>query len=309
MAPGRATAARSARPIARTRWASTCSAEISGSTRAASQFEAISGERAVRQHVRRLGQPLPLRHPQPGPARRPARRATWRETVPCRSPRVLHDVAESGDTITLFRISPPEPWRELRARRWAAIGKAMPRSELVGAGFLTSSSGLTVYRGDAYPAGFRGNLFLGEVANNLIHRMTVEADGVTFRARRADAGAEFVASTDTWFRPVNFVNAPDGTLHVLDMYRETIEHPWSIPDESAPGSTSEAARIGAGFTGSPRRGFATGPRRGLSQASTSELGPTAGAPQRLASRDGPPAALRAPGPVRRGRLMRAPPQG
>src|SRR5262249_7432539 len=26
-------------------------------------------------------------------------------------------------------------------------------------------------------------------------------------------------------------NAPDGTLHVLDMYRETIEHPWSIPDD------------------------------------------------------------------------------
>jgi putative heme-binding domain-containing protein len=40
-----------------------------------------------------------------------------------------------------------------------------------------------------------------------------------------------VASTDNWFRPVNFVNAPDGTLHILDMYRETIEHPWSMPDD------------------------------------------------------------------------------
>ncbi|MBX6311404.1 MAG: c-type cytochrome [Isosphaeraceae bacterium] len=145
--------------------------------------------------------------------------------------RTLHDAAEAGDAIRLFRISPPEPWRELRARRWAALGKAMPRSELVGAGFLTSSSGITAYRGDAYPAEYRGNLFLGEVANNLIHRMTVEPDGVTFRACRADPKAEFVASTDTWFRPVNFVNAPDGTLHVLDMYRETIEHPWSIPDD------------------------------------------------------------------------------
>ena len=146
-------------------------------------------------------------------------------------PRALHDAAEFGDTIKLFRISPAEPWRELRARRWAAVGKAMPRSELVGAGYLTSSSGLTVYRGDAYPEPYRNNLFLGEPANNLIHRMTLEPDGVTFRARRADPGAEFVASTDTWSRPVNFVNAPDGTLTVLDMYRETIEHPWSIPDD------------------------------------------------------------------------------
>ena len=63
------------------------------------------------------------------------------------------------------------------------------------------------------------------------HRETVERDVVTFAARRADEGAEFVASTDPWFRPVNFVNAPDGTLTVLDMYRETIEHPWSIPDD------------------------------------------------------------------------------
>jgi putative membrane-bound dehydrogenase-like protein len=146
-------------------------------------------------------------------------------------PRALNDSAEAGDTITLFRISPPEPWRELRARRWAAVGKAIPRSELVGAGYLTSSSGLTFYRGDAYPPSYRGQLFLGEVANNLVHRMAVAPDGVTFRAVRADPRAEFVASTDTWFRPVNFVNAPDGTLHVLDMYRETIEHPWSIPDD------------------------------------------------------------------------------
>ena len=100
---------------------------------------------------------------------------------------------------------------------------------------------MTIYRGDAYPPEFRGKLFLGEVAGNLVHRQAVEPDGVTFRARRADANAEFVASTDTWFRPVNFVNAPDGTLHVLDMYRETIEHPWSIPDDIKASSTSAAA--------------------------------------------------------------------
>ena len=34
---------------------------------------------------------------------------------------------------------------------------------------------------------------------------------------------EFVRSSDNWFRPVNFINAPDGTLYVLDMSREIIE--------------------------------------------------------------------------------------
>ena len=186
-------------------------------------------------------------------------------------PRALHDAAVSGDAITLFRKSPPEPWRELRARRWAAVGKAIPRSELVGGGVLTSSSGLTCYRGDAYPAAYRGQFFLGEVANNLIHRMAVEPDGVTFRAVRADPNAEFVASTDTWFRPVNFVNAPDGTLHVLDMYRETIEHPWSIPDDiRALLDLRSGADRGRIYRLTPPE-FHLRPPAQLSQASTLEL--------------------------------------
>jgi putative membrane-bound dehydrogenase-like protein len=147
------------------------------------------------------------------------------------APNPIHDVAESGDQLLVHRISPPEAWRVFRAQRWTSERVNFPRSELVGAGYWTSSSGVTIYRGGAYPGEFRGNAFIGEVAGNLVHRQVLQPDGVTFVSRRADENAEFVASRDTWFRPVNFVNAPDGTLHVLDMYRETIEHPWSIPDD------------------------------------------------------------------------------
>ncbi|MGE3314876.1 MAG: PVC-type heme-binding CxxCH protein [Planctomycetaceae bacterium] len=146
-------------------------------------------------------------------------------------PKVMQDVAESGDQIPVYRISPVEPWREFRARRWVRERVNYPRSELVGAGFFTSSSGVTIYRGDAYPGEYRGNIFVADVAGNLVHRQVMKPDGATFRSHRGDEKAEFVASTDIWFRPVNFINAPDGTLHVLDMYRETIEHPWSIPDD------------------------------------------------------------------------------
>jgi putative membrane-bound dehydrogenase-like protein len=146
-------------------------------------------------------------------------------------PSFINDCAESGDQLRVYRISPPEAWREFRAQRWALEQANMPRSELIGAGYWTSSSGVCVYRGAAYPEPFGGNVFIGEVAGNLIHRQILERDGVTFKSRRADANTEFVRSRDNWFRPVNFVNAPDGTLTVLDMYRETIEHPWSIPDD------------------------------------------------------------------------------
>src|SRR5688572_26314012 len=144
----------------------------------------------------------------------------------------LHDMAEAGDQLPVYRISQPELWRVLRAKRWAGERDiVMPRSELVGAGVVTSSSGITSYRGAAYPEEYRGNVFVCECAGNLLYRLQVEPDGVTFKAARVDDRAEMVASTDNWFRPVNLVNAPDGTLHVLDMYRENIEHPWSIPDD------------------------------------------------------------------------------
>jgi hypothetical protein len=42
---------------------------------------------------------------------------------------------------------------------------------------------------------------------------------------------EFLASTDVWFRPCNFTNAPDGNLYVMDFYRQVIEGPAFIPEE------------------------------------------------------------------------------
>jgi putative membrane-bound dehydrogenase-like protein len=144
----------------------------------------------------------------------------------------LNDTAEAGDQLPVYRISEPEPWRVLRAKRWAGERDiVMPRSELVGAGVVTSSSGVTCYRGAAYPEKYYGNVFVCECAGNLFYRLELTPDGPTFKAKRVDGKAEMVASTDNWFRPVNFVNAPDGTLHVVDMYRENIEHPWSIPDD------------------------------------------------------------------------------
>jgi putative heme-binding domain-containing protein len=59
----------------------------------------------------------------------------------------------------------------------------------------------------------------------------VHAEGLALRAERPadEQRTEFLTSSDTWFRPVQMANAPDGTLYVIDMYREIIEHPWSLP--------------------------------------------------------------------------------
>ena len=146
-------------------------------------------------------------------------------------PAVLHNAAESGEQIKVYPISPPEKWRQERAGIRLADLNFNHRQDTFTRGYVTSSSGVTVYRGSAYPEEFQGNVFTAEVAWNLCSRRTLDADGVTFRCERPDQETDFLRSKDNWFRPVNFVNAPDGTLHVLDMHREVIEHPWSVPEE------------------------------------------------------------------------------
>ena len=64
-----------------------------------------------------------------------------------------------------------------------------------------------------------------------MRRRSLAPQGRTFTSERTELKSEFLRSEDNWFRPVNLVNAPDGTLHVVDMYRETIETPDSMVEE------------------------------------------------------------------------------
>lgn len=146
---------------------------------------------------------------------------------------VIRTIAAEGAAAPVYRKSPPEPWRIVRTARRAADPKFknLPATELVATGFFTSATGITVYRGAAYPPEYHGNVFIGDVGGNLVHRKTLRPNGVALIGERTEQSVEFIASTDNWFRPTNFVNAPDGTLYVLDMYWETIEHPASIPED------------------------------------------------------------------------------
>jgi putative membrane-bound dehydrogenase-like protein len=148
-------------------------------------------------------------------------------------PAALQSIAVDGPAAEVYRISPDEPWRVIRTR-WRVGGLVSGPIEGGGrpSGYFTAATGVTIYRGDAYPQEFRGNVFVADCAGNLIHRKLLIPDGVELKGQRAvdEQTVEFAASRDTWFRPVQFANAPDGTLYVIDMYREIIEHPWSLPE-------------------------------------------------------------------------------
>ncbi|WP_171184525.1 PVC-type heme-binding CxxCH protein [Alienimonas chondri] len=148
------------------------------------------------------------------------------------APRVRHSIAADGPQAPVFRRSPVEPWRTLRTRlRVAGAAPGPVEGGGTPAGYFTGATGATIYRGDAMPSE-RGRAFVADVGSNLVHRkaVTFEGEGVVPIARRIDEATEFLASDDIWFRPVQFANAPDGGLYVLDMSRETIEHPKSLPD-------------------------------------------------------------------------------
>ncbi len=102
---------------------------------------------------------------------------------------------------------------------------------LTEAGQFTSACGLTVYSGGAFPAEFEGTTFVAEPVHNLVHRDVLSKKGATFVASRGRDDMEFLASTDAWFRPVNFYVGPDGALYLIDYYRPYIEHPeWASSD-------------------------------------------------------------------------------
>lgn len=88
----------------------------------------------------------------------------------------------------------------------------------------TGTCGALIYRGDAFPAAYRGNAFVPEPCANLVKRFTMsEKDGIV-KATNTAKTTEFLTSTDERFRPVQAANGPDGALYLVDMYRGVIQH-------------------------------------------------------------------------------------
>lgn len=106
------------------------------------------------------------------------------------------------------------------------------RFELSGApGKATSACGLGIYRDSLFGAEYAGNAFTCEPVHQLVHRIVLQPNGVTFSGQRAanEQKSEFLTSTDKWFRPVQMRTGPDGAIWIVDMYRYVIEHSRWIP--------------------------------------------------------------------------------
>ncbi|HEX8914862.1 MAG TPA: PVC-type heme-binding CxxCH protein, partial [Humisphaera sp.] len=101
------------------------------------------------------------------------RYATKASAVPLPPARV--SIAADGPQAKVFRVSPVEPWRIVRTRM-RVIGEAKGMIEGGGqpAGYFTGATGVTIYRGDAFGAEYRGQAFIGDVGSNLVHRKVLK---------------------------------------------------------------------------------------------------------------------------------------
>lgn len=189
---------------------------------------------------------------------------------------VTLDIADHGAACKVYRLSSFEAWRvERTTRRKEGKGgydpRRFPATELVPGGYITSACSPVVYAADSFPEAYRGNVFVCDPANNLIHRDVLVERGATFTAQRAaeEQNREFLASTDNWFRPVHLTLGPDGALYVLDFYREAIETPLSLPDDIKRDLNLQSRNRGRIWriraAGQPRR------QPSLGKASTKEL--------------------------------------
>ncbi len=146
-----------------------------------------------------------------------------------------HYVLANKDVRRNPYYAPPEPRQDLEHEtRCFPLSRTVARfNDLDMANHVTSANSPTAYRDELFGPWFATSLFVSEPVHNLVHRIVLEPDGVSFRGHRGpnERDSEFMASSDNWFRPIMLKTGPDGALWVADMYRYVIEHPEWIPDD------------------------------------------------------------------------------
>jgi putative membrane-bound dehydrogenase-like protein len=78
-----------------------------------------------------------------------------------------------------------------------------------------------VYQGGAYPEKYNGAYIAGNLLSNSLIWYTLDRKGCTFTSKQQ---GDFLNSNDTWFRPIDCLTGPDGSVYVADWYDKRANH-------------------------------------------------------------------------------------
>jgi putative membrane-bound dehydrogenase-like protein len=83
------------------------------------------------------------------------------------------------------------------------------------------TSGGIVYQGGSFPKEFNDTFIAANLLSNAIYWHVLESRGSSFTAH---FGGDLLIANDTWFRPVDCLTGPDGSLFVADWYDKRANH-------------------------------------------------------------------------------------
>jgi putative membrane-bound dehydrogenase-like protein len=84
-----------------------------------------------------------------------------------------------------------------------------------------------VYQADAYPESFRGAYIAANLLSNEVYWSALEPLGSTFQTRYLGT---LLSTHDVWFRPIDCLCGPDGSVFVADWYDQRANH--VIPEDT-----------------------------------------------------------------------------
>ena len=108
-------------------------------------------------------------------------------------------------TADHFHWDTREVWSDIRK-----IGVS-PTTDAAGGGH--AHSGFMIYQGHSWPEEYRNSAFTVNLHGHRINRDTIERQGATFVAHHAP---DFIKIADPWFRGLDLLQHPDGSVYIAD---------------------------------------------------------------------------------------------
>lgn len=78
-----------------------------------------------------------------------------------------------------------------------------------------------IYQADAYPPEFQGAFIGGNLLSNTVYWHPLTPTGSTFSM---STGGTLIDAKDPWFRPIDLLEGPDGSVNVVDWYDKRAAH-------------------------------------------------------------------------------------